>query len=739
MVATTFAADTPLALSGLAATQGIAANWFWWCQIPAVFLGIFFYAHLWKRSGVASDNEFIELRYSGSAARVLRVFRALYLVLVYNCLVMGWVNLAMVKVVAGLVPPESLAIATIDPHIEQFLRTAGAIPSMPTVALGRTASRSPAHPVTTWVNDNQELLVEFEEERLLTLPLGGFAPPTLEQVVASLDGLDMLDARLVSPSLGPLPARDVLPPQMVPVRDPLPAASRAEAAGSVIDGYASSPGERAQMVLTAKCLLIFTILVCMYCGVGGLWSVVVTDFLQFIFAMGGSIFLAWLVLSHFGGPSGLMEALASRFGPEESGRLTTIWPTIAASHDASPERLTWGAFGLFAGISWWAVGFADGGGYLAQRMLAARSERDAARGYLLFAILNFGVRMWPWLLVGLAGACWFPNLAAQQVIEPSRGVYDPEMNYVYAMRLMAGPGVMGFLMAGFIGAYMSTISTHVNLAASYLLNDIYRPLLPQGAPNPRRDVWLATGATLLVTVAGMLATLWMRSIKDAWFLLASLQTGIGLVYLLRWYWWRINAWSEIACMSAAVVGTVVMQALAWGDRIERGLLASAPRFYHHWVARDGLVATINGWIDLDRAGGGSWADYPSNLAILVPFSMIVWMATTFLTSPTTDERLMGFYRRVRPAGRGWRHVAELCRRQEAEPPDTVPMPETDQSPYRMPMAGTIAGTVACVAALETARGLFLNGSAFAIVAAGTVTLLATLIVAAASRRPKHWA
>jgi len=337
--------------------------------------------------------------------------------------------------------------------------------------------------------------------------------------------------------------------------------------------------------------------------------------------------------------------------------------------------------------------------------------------------------------------CLFPNLTAQQAIDPSATVYDPEMNYIYTMRVVLRPGLMGLVVASFLAAYMSTISTHLNISASYLVSDVYRAEISKGR-DEKHYVRVATVVTLVVAVLGIVTTLFLTSIKDAWFLVASLNSGIGIVYLLRWYWWRINAWSELSCMIALLVGTLLIQGLAWGDdwqaARDKGVpyTGNAPALYINALDREGALASINRGITLrlerkwqvpgpdgttvtmDRSI--NFGEVPFSILLLLPFSVAVWLSVTFLTKPADQQALIKFYRRVRPGGPGWRHIAAEC-------PD-IPASETLLN--RRNFLCWLLAVVAIYASLfamsdlffySTVRGLFLM--AIAGVAAWRLALL----------------
>lgn len=447
IVATTFAADTPLAIAGLVATGGIAGNWFWWADVLPVVMGTFLVSHLWKRSGVLTDNEIIELRYGGRPAAGLRLFRAIYFGVLRNAIVMGWVNLAMMKILS--------------------------------LALG--------------LDERQSLWLLF-----------------------------------------------------------------------------------ALFVVTVAYTLL-----------AGLIGVVLTDFLQFGLALVGSVLLAVMAVGDRGGFGALLEALGER---------RDLLALVPSTDD--PEAF-W-AFLAFVGIKSWSSGNTEGNGYIAQRILATRSERDARLASLWYGVAHFAIRPWPWIVVGLVAIVQYPDLA------------DPEEGYVRIMLDTLPPGLLGLLLAAMFAAFMSTIDTQLNWGASYLTHDVYARFIAPDADEARL-VHVARGSVVFLAAIGALATLGMDSVADAWKLLATITAGTGLILLLRWLWWRINAWSEIAVMSSSLLFANVIDAFT-------------------------EIA------------------FPFSLVVVVALSLPVAFAVTFATAPEDDVVLARFYERVRPSG-AWEPVA----------------------------------------------------------------------------------
>ena len=469
MVATTFAADTPLAVAGIVARDGVAGNWIWWNAAIGGMLTVFFFARLWRRAGILTDVEFAELRYSGRPAAILRGFRALYLAIPINCAVMGWVNLGMAKVL------------------------------------------------------------------LVTL------------------GWDRLTAVFIS------------------------------------------------LAVTG-----------VYVAVSGLWGVVVTDLFQFVLAMIATTAVAWFALRHpaVGGVEGLRTHL-----PDSAFRFL---PTVGET-DPGTAALAMGlpvvTFITFVGVQWWASWYPGaepgGGGYVAQRMMSAKDERDSLLATLWFTIAHYCLRPWPWILVGLASVILYPD------------VTDREASYVMVIRDHLPVGWRGLLLAGFFAAYMSTISTQLNWGSSYLINDFYRRFVRTNETETHY-VAAARAATLIIMAIGALITLYLENIRQAWEFILESGAGIGLVLILRWYWWRVNAWSEIAAMAAPAIGFVYLK-------------------------------------------GFTTVPFPYTLLYLTGWTTFWWVLVTFCTRPEPEEHLITFYRRVRPGGPGWTRVAEAAGEPPPEP------------------------------------------------------------------------
>jgi Na+/proline symporter len=467
MVATTFSTDTPNLVTNLIREKGVANNWQWWAFLLTGMATVFFYARLWRRSRVLTDLEFYEIRYAGPAAIFVRGFRAVYLGLFFNCVIIASVNLAAAKIA--------------------------------NVMLG-------------W-------------------PMG-------------------------------------------------------------------------------KTLAICAVLNVAFAATSGLWGVLVTDFIQFGIAMAGSFSAAYFALKQpeVGGLAGLI----SRIDPK----------TLRLIPDFGDWGMTLSVFVIPLTIQWWSVWYPGaepgGGSYIAQRMLAAKSERDALAGTLFFNVAHYALRSWPWIIVALASILVYPNLSdiARTFPYVDARLIGHDMAYPAMLRFLPA-GFMGLMIAGMLAAYVSTISTQLNWGTSYLVHDLYRRFIRTGAEE-RHYVLIGRLTTALLMLLAGLLTFTLESARQTFDLLLSVGAGTGLLYLLRWFWWRVNAWSEVSAMASSFV-----IALAF-------FLAS-------------------------KAG----AVIPSHVSLLVTVAVtsVVWISVTLATAPTDRFTLVSFYRLVRPGGPGWKPIA----------------------------------------------------------------------------------
>ncbi|HEY8402382.1 MAG TPA: sodium:solute symporter family protein, partial [Cytophagaceae bacterium] len=353
-------------------------------------------------------------------------------------------------------------------------------------------------------------------------------------------------------------------------------------------------------------LAIAMVVVAVYSSISGLMGVTVTDFLQFFIAMGGTTLLAYYVLRgpEIGGISGLVEKL-----PDAT---FSFFPSIA--DDATVGSFTGsltlsvGAFLAFIGLQWWSSWYpgADpgGGGYIAQRMMSAKNEQHAIAATLFFQIMHYCVRPWPWILVGLATIILYPELEGS----------EKRLGYVMAMRDYLPAGLKGVLLIAFFSAYMSTLSSQLNWGASYLVNDLYKRFIDRDA-GPKKLVKVSQVSTIIMMLVALLFTPFMRSIAEVWLFTIEFGAGLGLVLILRWYWWRINAWSEI---TATIVPFIVYL---------------VGRFYFHLT-------------------------FPNSFFVTMIVTTVAWIVVTYCTAPTDMDVLKKFYARVEPSG-AWRPVREL--------------------------------------------------------------------------------
>jgi Na+/proline symporter len=340
----------------------------------------------------------------------------------------------------------------------------------------------------------------------------------------------------------------------------------------------------------------------------GLWGVLVTDVVQFFIKMGMVIVLAVAAVQAVGGMDGMITKLAAIDAARGQGSVLSFVPDIGS---AWMPVIT---FTVYISMQWWAAWYPGaepgGGGYVAQRMFCAKDERHSLLATLWFNIAHYAVRPWPWILVGLASMILYPNLE------------DKEAGYVMVMIDHLPPYLRGTMLAAFAAAYMSTIATQLNWGASYLINDFYRRFL-KPSESERHYVRASQLATVFITVVSAVITLYMESIAGAWKLLILTGAGTGSVLLLRWYWWRINAWSEVSAMVSAFIVSVAMQ-MTFG-------------------------------FDSARPEDEAWI-----MIITVAITTVVWLAVTFATKPESKETLVAFYRRTAPSVNGWRPIAALA-------------------------------------------------------------------------------
>jgi Na+/proline symporter len=293
-------------------------------------------------------------------------------------------------------------------------------------------------------------------------------------------------------------------------------------------------------------------------------------------------------------------------------------------------------FLVFLSVNWWASWYPGsepgGGGYVAQRIFSAKDERHSLGATLWFNIAHYAVRPWPWILTALVAVVLFPVPA-----NPATGRVDPEFGYMLVMVKFLPASLRGLMLAGFAAAYMSTLATHINLGASYLINDCYRRFVVQGR-DERHYVLAARIATIAVTVTAILAAMQMNSIQNAWKFLIAIGAGAGLVFMLRWFWWRVNAWSEISAMIASATVSLFLQ-----SRAATGFVG----WLHNFDP-----ALPSGPLDGADPHGFAWL-----MLLTTSFTTIAWLSVTFITGPEPQETLVAFYRKVQPSALGWRPIA----------------------------------------------------------------------------------
>ena len=424
----------------------------------------------------------------------------------------------------------------------------------------------------------------------------------------------------------------------------------------------------------SRTLVVCTVINVVFAATSGLWGVLVTDFLQFGVAMAGSLAAAVYALRR---PEvGGLDRLMAHTDPRVLSLLPdwSDWPSAMA------------VFIIPITVQWWATWYPGsepgGGSYIAQRMLAARSERDALSGTLLFTIAHYALRPWPWIIVALSSMLVFPEVAdikrALPHVDPS--MLGDDMAYS-AMLTFLPAGLLGLMVAGLLAAYVSTITTHLNWGTSYLVNDFYRRFL-RPAADDRHYVLAGRLVTIALMIAAALFTTLLGSARRSFDLLLSVGAGTGLLYLLRWFWWRINAWSEIAAMASSFV-----------------------------IAAGFFVA--------DRLG----VAIPSAVSLLVTVAATtaIWIAVTFLTPATERSVLITFYRAVRPGGPGWRQVRHEAG--DLAPGDNL----------RVAFTGVFAGCVSVYAALFGA-GHALMGHTVAALACAAAFAGGTAVLVGVMRR-----
>ncbi|MFI5038357.1 MAG: sodium:solute symporter family protein [Solirubrobacterales bacterium] len=354
-----------------------------------------------------------------------------------------------------------------------------------------------------------------------------------------------------------------------------------------------------------------------YSAGAGMWAVLWTDLIQFVIKMTAVIILAVYAVQAVGGMGKLQAGLATKFGSANAA--VSVLPVKMTPHGL--EAYAWMpllALAVFLSVQWWAAWYPGaepgGGGYIAQRIFSSKTEKDGVLATLFFQVAHYAMRPWPWIITGLATVLLYPN-----GIGPA---HDHEAAYVQAFVDLLPTPWRGFMMAGFAAAYMSTVGTQLNWGASYLVNDFYRRFVNKTATD-KHYVFVSRWATIGLFLGSIFVTMNLTTVEGAWKFLLALGSGTGLVLILRWYWWRINAWSEISAMIASFVVSLI------------------------------AILTVKGRFPDGDIRGDAWV-----MLITVAVSTIVWLAVTYMTAPEPDSTLNAFYIRVRPGGPGWRRVSD---------------------------------------------------------------------------------
>lgn len=497
MVACTFSADTPNLVTGMVRENGVAKNWAWWAFLITGMVTVFIYAKLWRRSGVMTDLEYYEKRYGGKAASFLRGFRSIYLGVFFNCLIMGSVTLAAIKiggVMLGLEP---------------------------------------------WV---------------------------------------------------------------------------------VVVGA--------------------SIVVVIYAALGGIKGVIWADFFQYGIAMFGAVYAAIVALRQpeVGGLSNMLSQLA------DTDKLSFL-PEFSDPSVYIPLLI------IPIAVQWWAVWYPGaepgGGGYIAQRMLSAKNEKNAIGATMLFNFMHYAIRPWPWIIVALASILIYPDLESIGREFPNIDAEYLKDDIAYPVMLSKlSPGWLGLVVASIIAAYMSTIGTHLNWGSSYIVNDFYKRFVKPDATEKQMVSMGRISTVVLMVFAGILSLTLLDNATQAFNILLLSGAGSGAIYILRWFWWRINAWTEIVAM---IVATVV-----------------------------GIILVV--FVDDATVATETLDGFTMKLLIATSCTTIAWLSTTFLTKPETQETLRSFYRLTRPGGPGWKKVI-----MEAEADGDMINEENEGKPWEMPI------------------------------------------------------
>jgi Na+/proline symporter len=512
MVATTFAADTPLLVCGLVARQGIAGNWIWWGFCFGGMLTVFFFARYWRRAEILTDVQFVEVRYGGKPAAFLRGFKSIYLGLFMNCFILGWVTQAMINIITVLLGPA--------------------------IAQGRVVQLS--------------------------------------------------------------------------------------VAGHGFQYTLGNPHYTSLLI----CILILIPFTGIYTFIGGLWGVLVTDLFQFILKMAMIIVLAWVAVAKIGGMGALQVHLQMIANNVRQGGVQAADPVsfLPNFHMGLSSDALWTlpllTFIVYLAMQWWLAWYPGaepgGGGYVAQRMFSAKDEKNSLGATLWFNVAHYALRPWPWIITALVAIVVYSPHGG---LNPSMAfAQNPEQGYVMVLRDYLPPALRGLMVAAFLAAFMSTVGTQLNWGCSYLVNDLYKRFFVRDATE-KHYVLISRVFTVLLVLGTGYTAMQLTSIKQGWDLVLNVGFGTGAVYILRWYWWRVNAWSEISAMIAAAAMAVGLS-------------------HVKFAGNDAVI-------------------YAKSAIITGIVTTIVWIIATFITKPESEQTLTSFYRRVHPTVYGWKPIARL--------------------------------------------------------------------------------
>ncbi len=658
IVATSFAADTPLVISGWMRSIGLERNWFWWGGIMGMMLCTFFFARLWRRSGIMTDVEFNELRYGGKPAAGLRVFHATYRSLIQNTLVMCWVTLAMSKIlevtlnlptivfVDGSLLPQMVAsgvdvMSQFDsemiakwPVIGQAIiepKITGIVICLSVAALYSAISGLWGVMVTDFFQFCLAMTGTFILMFIVLALVDGPKNMIQQAQESILDGKVInhkpLD-RLIVGYDESLEAAGLITQHSVSEEDTWRWAKTSLSENTLMQQLDQAGVEDTQSALE------------LWRNSFTLSRGKFTDFDTVEEILKSGILLEDQIdgqaAEYFRIPdisltdNGFMERLNDA-GIVNKGEIMAAWrddkvvPAKKITSFLPPFDLKGGgllavwSLIVFLGLQWWAGG--EGGGFLAQRLFSCKDEKHSMMAMLWFNFANYVLRPWPWIVVGVASLVLIPDVTA------FGDHYDPEHAYVIMLMKYLPVGLKGLMVAALMAAYMSTISTHVNFGASYVVNDLYNRFINRSASERGKVVVSQVASVLLAILAGV-AAYYATNIGGLWLTMFEVMSGAGFVILLRWYWWRISAWSELSAMFS----TLLMYLLLNFTAVFHGL----------FEAFDWPLYLLD--------------EYAVRFTINLVMTTTIWVTVTFLTPPEKEETLIKFYKRIKPAG-WWEDIA----------------------------------------------------------------------------------